>query len=330
MKAPPDYWAYNPELVSSLPSPFRRYAAARRLAVALPAKRLYGAWLFARLANWMRRITESYRRAPDKRHHLVHGPRFKAWVDLGDDRVELVLQELCGFDPTLKQLPHLLADRDVFIDIGGNHGTFSLHAASIFHGRGRIVAFEPQAALAKLIGRSFSENGMTNAKVLNQAISDQDGTAQLCVESSHSGLVSLRIVGEEAISETPEAQISCTTLDRATDAMAIRGTKWFIKIDVEGHEYSVLKGCEGIIEKFHPVLVCEINDPAYRRFGHSSSEVVALLQDNGYDVFVDMDNFPEGLSSEKLQTAGHAYNVLILSGRHHAEIIGDLKVGLPA
>jgi FkbM family methyltransferase len=325
MNRHPEFWTYQAQLVSSLPLSLRRCAAAWRLAGGLPAKRLYGAWLFARLAKWMRQISETYRQAPSERYQLVHGAKFKAWVDLGDDRTELVLQELCGFEPTLRQLPLLLADRDVFIDIGANHGTFSLHAASIFDGRGHIVAFEPQAALADLIGRSFAENGASNARVFNQAISDRVGVAELSVESSHSGVVSLRPDQKEPTSQNTDAMIPCTTLDRAVESIDIPSGKWFIKLDVEGHEFSVLKGCKEVIEKFHPVLVCEVNDPAYRRFGNSSSEVVALLQENGYDVFVDLDKFPEALPPEKLETSSHAYNVLVLSSRHHEHVIGKIR-----
>ena len=46
----------------------------------------------------------------------------------------------------------------------------------------------------------------------------------------------------------------------------------FIKIDVEGHEFTALKGMEKLIRKDHPVIVAE---------GHTD-EVVSFLENLGY------------------------------------------------
>jgi hypothetical protein len=48
-----------------------------------------------------------------------------------------------------------------------------------------------------------------------------------------------------------------------------------MKLDVEGHEYEVLKGAERTIREWHPALYVEI-------FGYDKSPIPEFLQGLGY------------------------------------------------
>ncbi len=56
----------------------------------------------------------------------------------------------------------------------------------------------------------------------------------------------------------------------------------FIKIDVEGCELKVLKGAAKTIEKFRPIMVIEINEPALKRQGNTPQEVVLWIGRHNY------------------------------------------------
>ena len=55
-----------------------------------------------------------------------------------------------------------------------------------------------------------------------------------------------------------------------------------IKCDVEGAELAVLRGAAQTLERFHPLLLIEIEERHTRRYGHSAQEVFDLLSAHGY------------------------------------------------
>jgi predicted component of type VI protein secretion system len=55
-----------------------------------------------------------------------------------------------------------------------------------------------------------------------------------------------------------------------------------MKIDVDGHEYSVLKGAVKTLTKFQPVLVMEMSPYVHEEREHGFDALVGLLRDVGY------------------------------------------------
>jgi hypothetical protein len=55
-----------------------------------------------------------------------------------------------------------------------------------------------------------------------------------------------------------------------------------IKCDVEGAELGVLRGATRTIERFHPMLLLEIDERWAARYGTTGADVVGFLADRGY------------------------------------------------
>ncbi|MER3523844.1 MAG: hypothetical protein C4326_07185 [Ignavibacteria bacterium] len=60
----------------------------------------------------------------------------------------------------------------------------------------------------------------------------------------------------------------------------------FIKIDVEGFEYNVLKGGLNLVRGFHPVIVFEANRVALQRYQQTLGSVLVLLRGLGYKLLI--------------------------------------------
>jgi hypothetical protein len=57
----------------------------------------------------------------------------------------------------------------------------------------------------------------------------------------------------------------------------------FVKMDVEGAEIAALEGMSGIIRRYHPILVVELNELALSRGdGSTPEELIGLLKRLGY------------------------------------------------
>jgi FkbM family methyltransferase len=153
-------------------------------------------------------------------------------------------------------LLELAADLDAdFIDVGANYGIFAVSIASLPQFRGRLFAFEPDLKAGTLLEANILVNGLGERIVLSPH----------CVTSA-SGEVDFFVAEEAAfsgLSQTNRSRIvqvekrPATTLDAIVRDMEISrlGT---IKIDVEGHEFDVLRGGMAVLENPELLVVLEV------------------------------------------------------------------------
>jgi hypothetical protein len=59
----------------------------------------------------------------------------------------------------------------------------------------------------------------------------------------------------------------------------------FIKIDVEGYEYSVLQGAMDTLRSFRPILMFELNQLTLSLSNRTADEYLRLAKDLDYNVF---------------------------------------------
>jgi FkbM family methyltransferase len=169
-----------------------------------------------------------------------------------------------------------------FIDIGANAGYFSLLAAGLGGPSSRVVAFEPNPALVAMLAESVSINAFDQVTVEAAACSESSGQAALALspEPRNSGLSSL----EPSVAATwSSARLPVPTV-RLDEYCQERGlVPDVVKIDVEGHERSAVRGMTGLLGQHLPAaIVCELSgDP--RRAG--SAQVVGDLAAFGYEAF---------------------------------------------
>lgn len=136
----------------------------------------------------------------------------------------------------------------VFWDVGANIGAV---AASLFQSfpAASFCLFEPNPALAPRLSGLFE--AQRNVLVLPQALSHQTGTAILAAPPGESPIARLH---EHATA--PGIEVPRTTGDRfASDHPHLGPT--LVKIDVEGHEPSVLAGMKAVIARCRPVIAFE-------------------------------------------------------------------------
>lgn len=170
------------------------------------------------------------------------------------------------------------------IDVGANKGCF-LRAFSRAVPIGQVIAFEPQQVLADYLRTNCLRGWggrMPNVKVENMGVSDQVGSMELLIpgkkESSPSASFETHNKENGPCKTT---QVPVTTLDHYfAETNCQIGA---IKIDVEGHELSVLKGAKNLLSTQSPTIVCEI-ESRHRPDG-SVLPVLDYLRELSYDGF---------------------------------------------
>jgi FkbM family methyltransferase len=171
--------------------------------------------------------------------------------------------DMSRVDPFLLSMVHELVRPGITVwDIGANVGLFAFAAASV---GATVVAVEPDTWLSSLLVRSTLVNRLP-VTVISAAVSDSQGLAKLY--SSHDGRASNSLIGKGS-SQT----VLTLTLDWLLNYFS---APQILKIDVEGLEYSVLKGGERVLQSL-PTIVAEVTQ--------NHEQIGALLEKVGYEFF---------------------------------------------
>lgn len=127
-----------------------------------------------------------------------------------------------------------------FIDIGANQGLFSL-IASQNPACEKIIALEPVPQTFERLVKNIAANGLEDrAEALNFGLSDQAGEFKITLSTGHSGLATLGSHGDSLPGEHPKATVRLETMAEL-DRHIPPHLPIFAKIDVEGHEETVIR-----------------------------------------------------------------------------------------
>ena len=136
------------------------------------------------------------------------------------------------------------------VDVGANLGVYSRALSKLTP---IVHAFEPNRELARLLRRTLPRNVIVH----EQALSSRTGAGTLRTPVVNGrpvfGLASL----EEHVAY-PGADQNAVAVAKLDDVLD--GDIGFIKIDVEGHELSVLEGARSLLERCRPVLLIECEE----------------------------------------------------------------------
>jgi FkbM family methyltransferase len=184
-------------------------------------------------------------------------------------------------------IQRVLPRMDVFVDVGANLGYYSCLALKYgVH----TVAFEPQQQNLECLYSNFRINGWDkNFEIFPMALSDKPGILTLYGASGPSASLVRGWAGYGAKSQKSVA-VGCLDIflnGRFADK------KLLIKIDVEGAEYSVLKGALATLARaVKPVWLLEVCFDEFHPNGINPDylAIFELFEMHGYQAFTAKPN----------------------------------------
>jgi len=154
----------------------------------------------------------------------------------------------------------------VFYDIGAHFGLHTLAFSLIAGKSGKVYAFEPHPLNKERLTKNISENIAlcNNIIVIDKAITDYKGSVnfEMITDLESGWSSSSRILKENERTKDTDVKRNIEVATDALDNLVDDGTILkpdFIKIDVEGEEFKVLKGAIKTLLHFKPVLFIEIH-----------------------------------------------------------------------
>ena len=205
---------------------------------------------------------------------LVPFKDHKVFVDPRDDRIAYTLLsgeewERESFEAaiSISANKRAFSPDSVFVDVGANIGLLTIYA--MLSGRfARAVAIEPDAWNRSILQQNLEINGLSDVvTVLDKAVSSQKGSMTFHRDQMNLGAHSLEPGFTTSPGETDVIEVD--TLDNLLRHIAIPpDIIGFVKIDVEGHELSVLEGMPRVLAS-SPSLMVEATFDARGSAGRS-------------------------------------------------------------
>ena len=227
------------------------------------------------------------------------------WSSINDVASQRIFCQ-CMDVPEWKWMVRFLREGMTAVDIGAHHGFYTILMSKAVGASGRVIAFEPSPRERERLAYHLRLNRCGNVSTEPLAVSDQSGEAALFVcQGRETGCNSLRPPNVSESTQT--VTVTLTTLqDYLRTASPPIPHIDLIKIDAEGSELKILKGCGGLLKSYpRPIILCEVDDSRTRAFGYLSGTISSFLRGHNYALF--------GLTNNGVPTTiekSSAYNTL--------------------
>lgn len=239
-----------------------------------PASIAFKPWYWQRPSRVMLRARSSSSMEADgtRACRLPWGIDIQCYPDL----IGLGIERTGVFELVVTEsIMRLVVSGETVLDVGANIGYMSAVSAIATGPRGQVHAFEPHPLIADVLRRNASglagECDLAPITVHELALSDDEGAAELIVPPDFAANHGTSCLGAHASGDGSTAlTVKVKRLENVVMTAAL------LKLDVEGHELSVLRGAPRLFEEGGiRDVIYEDNDPA----------TTAWLRDRRYEIF---------------------------------------------
>jgi FkbM family methyltransferase len=167
---------------------------------------------------------------------------------------------------------------DIVIDIGAHIGRYTITSSKQVGNTGKVVAIEADPDNFEILKRNIALNKLTNVLPLNYAVFSTRTRMKLFEQSASAKYNSLMLA--RAAKTKNYIEVNADTLDSILNQNGIDNVNW-IKIDVEGAEFEVLKGSTKTLSGEDVSLFIEIHnieDP------HHYNNIINFLKSHNYEI----------------------------------------------
>jgi FkbM family methyltransferase len=192
---------------------------------------------------------------------------------------------LRGFNDigVLKLFRKLVRPGMVVVDVGAYLGQFTLEAARLLKGNGKVYSFEPNPHCFIWLRENIILNQLNWNEVIEVrqcALAEKNGRAflQHCSDTLEPRVILAESGGESSV------LVETMTLD---EALRNEPHVDVVRIDVDGAEGLVVKGMERVITSNSSIaILMRFRPDLLLKVGTAPDEVLSRLTDNGLSIFV--------------------------------------------
>ena len=168
------------------------------------------------------------------------------------------------------------------LDIGANHGLFSVPASKMGY---KVLGFEPVTKNIFSLMAAKKINNLTNFDMFHLALSNKNGEVDIYVPEcpDNSSLSQAAAVSNMRGKDYTVEKVDTARFDDWVATHQNFLDIGFIKIDVQGSEYDILKGMEAYLRSARDIhLICEY-EHHLNTMGHTFQELDSLITSYGFN-----------------------------------------------
>ncbi len=194
----------------------------------------------------------------------------------------------------LELLPHIIEADDEVIDIGANYAYITHRLAGICT-MGKVYAFEPIPFTYNVCAMLVKKYKLNNVALYQKGVGARNETMEFSVPLADFGGISAGQAHMEGRNNELDGKEQHYRFKKAKtfqcDVVAIDSflpdlkKLSFVKIDIEGAELFALQGMRKTIDKFHPVIMLEINPFFLQGFGIDEAQLRSFFAETEYSFF---------------------------------------------
>jgi FkbM family methyltransferase len=174
---------------------------------------------------------------------------------------------------------------DIVVDIGAHMGRYTIPSAKSVGVSGKVIAVEAHPYNFGILQHNLKLNKLTNVSALNSAVYSKKANLKLYLPDEDLGYTMHHSVMTNYLStkynneiERKYIEVEAETLDNLLKSSGITTVNW-IKIDVEGAEYEVLKGAREILSTNKPIsILVEVHGK------ETYGPTIELLRSNNFNI----------------------------------------------
>lgn len=234
-----------------------------------------------RLSHWLTPSTAFKKSFKDGITWLSNEPI--AIFTSADSYIEWTILSTGTYEAEIEKLIAIsLKEGDIALDIGANIGLQSLRMSKLVGASGKVIAFEPLPYLQEKFKKNSGLNKAQNIHLMPFALSDKEGNFTYLINESswNQGTFSLGNLNDGNTSCAVEVKIG----DQLEEIKQL-GRLDFLKIDVEGFEFPVLKGLKSTLHKFKPRIILEYDANYWLANHYYIHDCTDFLYQLGYDIY---------------------------------------------
>jgi FkbM family methyltransferase len=146
---------------------------------------------------------------------------------------------------------------DIVVDIGAHIGRYTIISSKRVGTNGKVVAIEASPSNFEILNRNIKLNQLANIINLNHVVYSKETKLKLYLPGEESGhTIYNTVISDRARNEDKFVEVNANTLDYLLQSKGIKQEQinW-IKIDVEGAEFEVLKGAANILSNSKDIAI---------------------------------------------------------------------------
>jgi FkbM family methyltransferase len=194
-------------------------------------------------------------------------------------------------------------------DVGGYEGIFTLFFARRVGPRGQVVTFEPNPRNVEKLAENVRLNSFANVKIRPVALGASQGLASLVFPAREAARGSLEPhIADQIMREQDVVTIDVEIVTLDHQIASGLPEPDFIKLDVAGLEFDVLRGMSDVIARKHPQLYIQIHGADPERKLANVTAVAQLVWQAGYNVLhVESGMTVKTTDQLPIAISGHLY-----------------------